>query len=447
MSIIDESFFRENIARINKKVSIFIISGNFLPILLALLTKIGFFKIPMYQCIRIFVYTVIITILDFILLKRNTPKSHKIAMYFGLFSLELLIAAMGTSANIGIYMCHGLIPLISLLYYNKKLSHAVNLIGYIFMLLSMYVKCMNNASIFAPLSHETILGGYIPVVLGFTIEFIFFSLATNFICDRNYNTLKLLINSMEEKRNTTRLLKSNVRELNNTQFRIIEFVAQCLGSHDLFTGSHVMHTQSYVRIIATKLRNNGFYTDVLTDEAIDLYQKAAFLHDIGKLHIPEGVLNKIGRYNESERELMNSHPEEGKKLLESLPKIDGGKFNKIAIQMAFCHHEKWDGTGYPRKIKGEEIPLCARIMAAADVMDALISQRLYKDPMPMDKAISIFQESSGTHFEPCIAQATIDCRDEIEAADKKFKETESINYQKELEWWRAYHDNSINKTE
>ena len=139
---------------------------------------------------------------------------------------------------------------------------------------------------------------------------------------------------------------------------------------------------------------------------------------------------------------MKSHPEEGRKLLEFLPKIDDGKFNEIAIQMAYCHHEKWNGTGYPRRIAGEDIPLCARIMAAADVLDALISQRLYKDPMSIDDAMKVFEESKGQHFEPCIADAVIACKEEIRKIDAQFKSEESAKYNEELQWWYRYHNMS-----
>ena len=114
-------------------------------------------------------------------------------------------------------------------------------------------------------------------------------------------------------------------------------------------------------------------------------------------------------------------------------------FNEVAKQMAYYHHEKWDGTGYPNGIKGKEIPLCARIMAAADVLDALLSQRLYKDPMSMDQAIRVFVESRGKHFEPCIVDAVINQRKTIENIDIEFKNNEAASNQAELEWWYRYH--------
>ena len=230
-----------------------------------------------------------------------------------------------------------------------------------------------------------------------------------------------------------------IGELKENQFYLMEFVAQILGSHDLFTGRHVIHTKTYVGLIALKLRELGYYKDELTDETIKNMKAAAFLHDIGKIHIPEGLLNKNGRFNKTEFELMRCHPEEGAKLIDFLPLVDNGNFNKIAEEMTLCHHEKWDGTGYPYHLKGTEIPLSARIMAAADVLDALLSQRLYKSPMPISDAIETFKQSSETHFEPCIVEAVVALQQEIDETDRTFKEVEAATNEEELAWWNNYH--------
>lgn len=231
-----------------------------------------------------------------------------------------------------------------------------------------------------------------------------------------------------------------IAELSDNQFYLMEFVAQILGSHDLFTGRHVIHTQTYVEMIALKLRELGYYTEELTDRNIKNMKTASFLHDIGKIHIPEGILNKNGKYAEEEFQLMRCHPEEGAKLIDFLPLIDEGEFNRIAEEMTLCHHEKWDGTGYPYHLSGTDIPLSARIMAAADVLDALLSRRLYKSPMTISEVLELFKQSSGTHFEPCIVEAVLAIQDKIDEADRNFKETEAATNEEELAWWDNYHE-------
>jgi HD-GYP domain-containing protein (c-di-GMP phosphodiesterase class II) len=136
---------------------------------------------------------------------------------------------------------------------------------------------------------------------------------------------------------------------------------------------------------------------------------------------------------------MKAHTTEGYELLNFLPTINDGEFNRIAKEMALCHHEKWDGSGYPNKLKGTDIPLSARILAAADVMDAILSERLYKKPKSIEEAIEIFEDSKGTHFEPCIVKAVINIKDKIAAIDQEFKTSEEQTNAKEKEWWHRYH--------
>ena len=286
----------------------------------------------------------------------------------------------------------------------------------------------------------------------------FLFVLTTYMSARIHNTLEKLIQAMAAtddaysklKERTVEIEKVNAElqetneRLDETQFKIIQFVAQCLGSHDLFTGRHVIHTQKYVEIICNEMVKLGIYSKELTPENIKLFSNAAFLHDIGKIHVPEGILNKIGKFTDEEFEMMKCHPAEGKNLLEFLPMVNDGRFNEIAKQMAFYHHEKWNGTGYPNKIAGIEIPLCARIMAAADVMDALLSQRLYKNPKTIEEAIEIFENSRDTHFESCIVDAVISCKDKINKIDQEFKKHEASTNIEEQEWWQRYHDSKLN---
>lgn len=133
---------------------------------------------------------------------------------------------------------------------------------------------------------------------------------------------------------------------------------------------------------------------------------AAPLHDIGKIHIPDAVLNKPGRLSDEEFAIMKAHTTAGEELLKhAREELGESGYLNTAIEMAAYHHEWWNGRGYPYGISGEEIPLCARIMAVADVFDALASKRCYKGAMPLEKAYAIIREESGTHFDPAVAEA------------------------------------------
>ena len=443
MTITEEQFFSENLIKINRMISNFLTVANIVPLLLVLLTYLGLFRVEYDFSVKLLAITLALSFSDFLLVKKC--KNQRIPLYFGVVFLNLLITFMGTHAHIGIYISFCFPPILSSLYYSRRRSYRILAISYAMMLISLYFKSQTIV-LTGDFPGKTPMQWFCPCVAGFTIEFFFTALIVRYLTMRNYDTLVTLFSTLDERKKILDELNENNKkfelknsELEETQFKIIQFVAECLGSHDLFTGRHVVHTRTFVEIIAKKLRDNGFYTDILTDEEISLYSSAAFLHDIGKIHIPEGVLNKVGKFTDDEFKLMKEHPEEGKKLLEFLPRIADGRFNEIAKEMAFCHHEKWDGTGYPSRMSGTQIPLCARIMAAADVLDALISQRLYKEPMSIEQAMDVFEKSMNSHFEACIAQAVIDCRSQIEEIDAEYKHQESEKFKKELEWWRRYH--------
>lgn len=190
------------------------------------------------------------------------------------------------------------------------------------------------------------------------------------------------------------------------QSGMITFMAEVVENRDDNTGGHIRRTAEYVRCIAEELKRQGAYSDILTDSYISNMIVAAPLHDVGKIHIPDAVLNKPGKLTEEEFEVMKTHTTAGEKLI-TRAKEDLGEseYLNMAVEMAAYHHERWDGKGYPYGISGENIPLCARIMAVADVFDALTSKRCYKNAMPLEKAYAIIREDSGTHFDPAVTEA------------------------------------------
>lgn len=201
------------------------------------------------------------------------------------------------------------------------------------------------------------------------------------------------------------------------QSGMITFMAEVVENRDDNTGGHIRRTAEYVAGIAKKLKTQGKYSDILTDRYISDMVIAAPLHDIGKIHIPDAVLNKPGRLTEEEFEVMKTHTTAGEELLiHAKAELGESEYLNMAVEMAAYHHEWWNGKGYPYGISGEEIPLCARIMAVADVFDALTSKRCYKSAMPLEKAYAIIREESGTHFDPAVVEAF------FAAEERKFHE-------------------------
>ena len=205
-------------------------------------------------------------------------------------------------------------------------------------------------------------------------------------------------------------------QITKMQSGMITFMAEVVENRDDNTGGHIRRTAKYVEGIANQLKKQGVYSDVLTDRYMRDMVVAAPLHDIGKIHIPDAVLNKPGRLTDEEFEIMKTHTTAGKELLaHAKTELGESEYLNMAVEMAAYHHEWWNGKGYPYGIGGEEIPLCARIMAVADVFDALTSKRCYKDAMPLEKAYAIIREESGTHFDPAVVEAFFAVAEDIES--------------------------------
>jgi len=196
------------------------------------------------------------------------------------------------------------------------------------------------------------------------------------------------------------------KKLANAQQVTMASMAAVAETRDPETGAHIKRTQNYVKSIALRLRDTGHYTDILTKEFIDLLFVSAPLHDIGKVGVPDHILLKPGPLTAAEFEIMKKHPEYGKDIIYSTAeKIEGDNFLVIAGEIAFTHHEKWDGTGYPRGLSGQDIPLAGRIMAVADVYDALISRRCYKPAFTHEDSFRILRDARGKIFDPVVLDA------------------------------------------
>ncbi|MDP3621370.1 MAG: HD domain-containing protein [Polynucleobacter sp.] len=195
-------------------------------------------------------------------------------------------------------------------------------------------------------------------------------------------------------------------------------------ARDNETGNHIIRTQHYVRALAKQLRESGHYLDKLSNEAIEAMFKAAPLHDIGKVAIPDSILLKAGPLTADEWDIMKTHAAVGESvLLASAANLSvRDQVIQAAIQIAGAHHEKWDGTGYPRGLRGVAIPLEARIMALADMYDALVSQRPYKHGWAYADAIKEIVACKGTHFDPAIVDAFIAAQDEFTLIAEQFKD-------------------------
>jgi putative two-component system response regulator len=194
------------------------------------------------------------------------------------------------------------------------------------------------------------------------------------------------------------------RDLQLTQDITIQAMASLAETRDNETGLHIRRTQNYIKIIAELLAEHPRFCDYLDSSAIDILYKSAPLHDIGKVGIPDSILLKQGKLTSDEFEIMKKHAQYGYDALlraeESVGYNHSISFLKTAGEIALSHHEKWDGSGYPQGLAGDDIPLSARLMAIADVYDALVSKRIYKKAFSHEEAVDIIRDERGTHFDP-----------------------------------------------
>ena len=197
-------------------------------------------------------------------------------------------------------------------------------------------------------------------------------------------------------------------------------MATLIESRDLETGGHIKRTSAYVELLAKEAQKRGVYAETLTDSYIELLVKAAPMHDIGKIIVPDQILQKPGKLTKEEFEVMKRHAAEGGRIVrEVLSGVEDKAYIDIAFDVSTYHHEWWNGNGYPAGKKQNDIPLSARIMAVADVFDALISKRCYKDAFPVDASLKIIKEEAGTHFDPRLTEIFIDMHEEIEKIIQK----------------------------
>lgn len=222
--------------------------------------------------------------------------------------------------------------------------------------------------------------------------------------DQYRHNLEDMVSEQAEK------LMESTQRINRIQETVIVGMANLIESRDGSTGKHVKNTQMYVRMISKELQRRRLFAEQLTDSYIDDVCKAAPLHDVGKIKVPDAVLQKPGKLTPEEYEVIKLHTTYSRKIIQNIiSDVEDEHYVKIVEDIAMYHHERWDGTGYPTGLAGDRIPLAARIMAVADVFDALYEERCYKPPVrPIERIMQIMSEGRGTQFDPVIIDVFVE---------------------------------------
>lgn len=241
---------------------------------------------------------------------------------------------------------------------------------------------------------------------------------------RNHLMLKTHADFLKDKAEWLEAeVQSRTRDVQRIKDVTIIAMASLAETRDNETGNHIRRTQNYVKALAEHLSRQEQFAETLDDETIDLLYRSAPLHDIGKVGIPDSILLKPGRHTPEEFEIMKTHAVLGAEaIMEAEKVLDDSEtsFLRYAREIAQNHHEKWDGSGYPAGLKGEEIPLSGRLMAVADVYDALISKRVYKPAFSHDDAVAYIRDGRGGHFDPAIVDAFLEIADRFREIAREF---------------------------
>lgn len=305
-------------------------------------------------------------------------------MYHGLIGAVIIISLMGSNSTIGVNICYAMTALFSCMYLVKRYTIIASTLGYIGMVISLFLKSINS---------ET-TEYFIPILTGFSIEYILLLLT----CTAITELLRKTVLDLQDQTDQIRIM----------QTKELQTFAKIVECRDNFTGKHIERTSKYVNLLSNELAKTDKYKKTLTTDVINIITEAAPLHDIGKIQIPDSILKKEGKLTTKEYEIMKSHSEIGYNMI-------GSYFNEViddellmySQMMALYHHERFDGKGYPKGLKGEAIPICARIMTVADVLDALLSKRHYKDPFSIEETIDIIKKETEKMFDPDIVKCLI----------------------------------------
>lgn len=245
---------------------------------------------------------------------------------------------------------------------------------------------------------------------------------------KNHLALKAAADFLRDK---NRFLEQEVNrrtaEVQAVQEVTILALASLAETRDIDTGNHLRRTQQYVKVLAQRLKTHPRFAEHLSDNKIDLIYKSAPLHDIGKVGIPDRILLKPASLDPDEFEIMKTHTTIGRDAIELAERSLGADvdFLRIAKGITLHHQEKWDGSGYPEGLSGDDIPVYARLMAVADVYDALISRRVYREGMPHEKVSQIIIDGRGSHFDPDIVDVFIQAQDEFQAISRQYADKDS----------------------
>lgn len=406
---IEEDFLNRTTDRANRLIAQILLYSNFVCAIFIVAHYYDFFNMSYRFSLITWSLIIFFSTTMFLFCRMNINRT--LTMYFGLSGVVLIISLMGTNSAIGVNISYAIATLFSCMYLVKRYTIIASTAGYIGMVISLFIK--SQKMYLLDMTTDTPMDYFIPHLAGFSIEYVILLLA----CTSITGILRQTVLELQERTERVKIMQSK-------ELQTFANIVEC---RDKFTGEHIERTSKYVELISTELAKMDKYKNILTRDVVATIIEAAPLHDLGKIQIPDNILKKPGRLTKKEYSVMKTHSEIGYNMIGSyLNEIVDEELLMYSEMMALYHHERYDGTGYPKGIEGETIPLCARIMSVADVLDALLSKRHYKESFSLEKAIGIILEEKGKMFDPDVVDCLVKVLPSIKEIEQPAEDLEMI---------------------
>ena len=392
------TFFIEHEKRINNIIAWIFLCICIMPLLIHIMVCLGYynfdFSLSLATLISCFSICFILHLLN-----KFLPEA-RVTKYIAIVLLQLPIFVYSTDVNTQVSVTYMLTAFFSLLYFRPRVTIFACVVSIVSAIISTFLSAEQAVELLwhdvTPIQYILTTGsGLLIEIIASSIIFISVSILA-----------QKLMNSLNQRN----------ERIYAMQNQVVYGFADIIESRDGTTGEHVKRTSQVVSLITEYIWNNRTQFNYnLSKEDYDLITMAAPLHDIGKMKVPDAILSKPGKLDSKEFDIIKTHSEEGAKIIDKImPKINDAEYVRFAREMALNHHEKWNGQGYPQGLAEEQIPVSARIMAVADVFDALCSERSYKLAYSVDEAFDIMKKSKGSHFEPALVDAMVALKPKLE---------------------------------
>lgn len=404
---VDNSILIENEKRANKIVAKVMATTFLIFTIVFILNVVGIFEIRSTIMNAAYITSSFILLLPTVLTYlMKIEKSF--VKYINIIGATVFVTLLSITLTYHVVVIYVYPIAIASLYFSKRLNvlaTSLTVVGVsVGQVVAFYMDTLQDDN-FTEL-YDAIVWGVIPRAMVLIAVAIIFTM----LCSRTKSLLSDLMKTADE--------------LSLYHEEMVMGFATLVENKDGSTGGHIKRTTAYVKLLAEELKRRGYYEEELTPDYIKNLCMAAPMHDIGKIAVPDVVLQKPGRLTDEEFQIIKGHANKGGEIIkETFGHLGNENYTQMAYEVARYHHEKWNGKGYPTGLKRKYIPLCARIMAIADVFDAVSEKRCYRDAMPLEQCFNIILEGSGQDFDPMLVEVFMDMREQVEAVHRDINKT------------------------